>query len=88
ATAERKKRQDGGSGGKTQAQLARKAADLKADADEANSMKEDGGPLHPRDPDADKGKKNLKETARIKYPSGAFEHAGEKPARERSGHRG
>ncbi|MDO5705579.1 MAG: hypothetical protein Q4G49_10990 [Paracoccus sp. (in: a-proteobacteria)] len=88
ATAESKKRKGGAPRAATQAQLARKAADLKAAAAEADSMKEDGGPLHPRDPDADKGKKNLEDTARIKYPSGAFEHAGEKPARERSGHRG
>ncbi|MDO5633200.1 MAG: hypothetical protein Q4G22_15415 [Paracoccus sp. (in: a-proteobacteria)] len=88
AGAEQKKRRDGGASGKDQAALARKAADLKAAAEERNSMKEDGGPLHPRDPDADKGMKNMKETAHIKYPSGAFEHAGEKPARERSGHRG
>ncbi|MFC3166904.1 hypothetical protein [Paracoccus fontiphilus] len=49
-----------------------------------NSMLEDGAPLHPLDPDADPGKKNLAATERKTAPSGALDHAGELPSRERS----
>lgn len=49
-----------------------------------NEMTEDGGPLHPDDPDASEGKANLEDTARKTAPSGALDHAGELPSRERS----
>lgn len=84
AMAEHKKRAGGGS---SQADLARKALAMKEKADAADgreSMKEDGGPLHPQDPDADRGMKQMSETERRKAPSGAFEHAGERPSRMRS----
>ena len=49
-----------------------------------NAMAEDGGPLHPDDPNASDGKADLEETARRTAPSGALDHAGELPSRERS----
>lgn len=58
--------------------------DLKEASSEQNPMLEDGGALHPHDPDADPGKKDLDETSRSIAPSGAFEHAGDLPARERT----
>ena len=51
---------------------------------EQNPMLEDGTPLHPNDPDADPGHKNLDTTSRNTAPSGALDHAGDLPARERS----
>ncbi len=69
----------------TQHALAEKAMEMKdADQAEPNQMTEDGGPLHPNDPDASPGKKDLENTARRTAPSGALDHAGELPARERS----
>ena len=52
--------------------------------DRPSPMLEEGGPLHPNDPDADQGKQALAHTERDTAPSGAFDHAGERPARERS----
>lgn len=75
---------------RTQPELARKAADLKAQAEAGDSretMAETGEALHPNDPDASQGTQVMADTARKKAPSGAFEHAGDLPARERSRHR-
>lgn len=69
----------------SQHDLALKAMALKQAGDAGpNEMTEDGGPLHPNDPDASDGKGNLGDTARRVAPSGAFDHAGELPSRERS----
>lgn len=69
----------------TQQELSANALESKQKArTEQNEMLEDGGPLHPNDPDASSGKKNLKDTARNTAPSGALDHAGELPSRERS----
>lgn len=69
----------------TQAELARKAAEMKAAGASGPSAKlEDGGPLHPKDPDASGGKADMADTARRVAPSGALEHAGDLPSRERS----
>lgn len=69
----------------SQRELAQKAMAMKrAGRAEPNEMVEDGGPLHPHDPDASEGKANLADTARRTAPSGAFDHAGELPSRERS----
>jgi hypothetical protein len=69
----------------SQHDLAVKAMALKQAGDKGpNEMTEDGGPLHPLDTDASDGKGNLSDTARRGAPSGAFEHAGELPSRERS----
>lgn len=69
----------------TQAELARKAAEMKASgAAGPNAKVEDGGPLHPKDPDASAGKAAMSETARKMAPSGALDHAGDLPSRERS----
>lgn len=69
----------------TQTDLARKAARMKvAGAAGPNAKVEDGGPLHPADPDASSGKAAMSETARRMAPSGALEHAGDLPSRERS----
>lgn len=84
ATAERERRE--GDSDPSQKDLAQKAAALKDDA--TNAMMETGGPLHPNDPDADPGKAGLAETQRDAAPSGALDHAGELPARERSRERG
>ncbi len=75
--------QDGAS--PSQHDLAVKAMEMKR-ANEAapSSMLEDGGPLHPDDPDANDGKAGMAGTARRGAPSGAFDHAGELPSRERS----
>jgi len=91
ALAEREKR--GGSGideaaeddQPTQKDLAVKAMEMKQAGETGPSpMTEDGGPLHPDDPDASDGKGNLGDTARRMAPSGAFDHAGNLPSRERS----
>lgn len=70
-----------------QAELSRKALEMKREAEAEcgrESMKEDGGALHPNDPDADPGKKKMEYTERNTAPSGALDHAGELPSRERS----
>jgi hypothetical protein len=67
-----------------QVELAQKALAAKQAADRPSPMLEEGGPLHPNDPDADQGKQALAHTERDTAPSGAFDHAGERPARERS----
>ena len=69
----------------TQHDLALKAMAMKQ-AGEAgpNPMMEDGGALHPEDPDASEGKGPLSDQGRRKAPSGALDHAGELPSRERS----
>ena len=62
-----------------------KAMEIKGRNEAApNEMLEDGGPLHPDDPDASDGKAGMADTARRGAPSGAFDHAGELPSRERS----
>lgn len=69
----------------SQRQLAEKAMELKEAGETGNNeMMEDGAPLHPDDPDASEGKGNLGDTARRTAPSGAFDHVGELPSRERS----
>jgi len=69
----------------TQQELSAKALEGKQQAEtERNEMMEDGGALHPNDPDASSGKQNLKDTARNTAPSGALDHAGDLPSRERS----
>ena len=69
----------------SQHDLAVKAMETKrANATEPSEMTEDGAPLHPHDPDAGKGKAGLANTARHTAPSGALDHAGELPSRERS----
>ncbi|MFN4099975.1 MAG: hypothetical protein ACK4GT_09375 [Pararhodobacter sp.] len=69
----------------SQKDLAVKAMEMKQAGDGGTSpMLEDGGPLHPDDPDASAGKAHLAETARNTAPSGALDHAGELPSRERS----
>lgn len=70
----------------SQKALSEKAAAMKDDA--ASPMLEGGGPLHPSDPDADPGKAGLAQTQRDTAPSGALDHAGDLPARERSRERG
>jgi hypothetical protein len=71
--------------GPTQRELAENAMALKlASGNEPGKMTEDGGPLHPHDPDASAGKQALADTARNTAPSGALDHAGELPSRERS----
>lgn len=71
-----------------QVDLARKAMALKEQRHQASEMLEEGGPLHPEDQDADPGKGHMADTARGTAPSGAFDHAGELRARERSRERG
>ncbi|MFU8863364.1 MAG: hypothetical protein ACNA7O_05575 [Rhodobacterales bacterium] len=69
----------------TQEELSAKALESKQQAEtEENEMKEDGGALHPHDPDASSGKRDLKNTERNTAPAGALDHAGELPSRERS----
>lgn len=83
AQAERDRREAGES--ESQADLARKALDLKQQAAQRDDrVAEEGGPLHPQDPEADPGKAPLANTERAVAPSGAFDHAGHRPARERS----
>lgn len=67
-----------------QVRLARRALAMKQASEQRSSMMEDGRPLHPTDPDADPGKGALAGTARNTAPSGALDHAGELPSRERS----
>lgn len=69
----------------SQREFARKAMETKeAGAAGPSAMTEEGGPLHPDDPDASDGKAGLEQTARRTAPSGAFDHAGNLPSRERS----
>ena len=69
----------------SQHDLAVKAMEMKRATGAAPSeMLEDGGPLHPDDPDASDGKADMADTARRGPPSGALDHAGELPSRERS----
>lgn len=69
----------------SQHELALKAMAMKQAGESGPSaMAETGGPLHPNDPDASAGKAGLGETARRGAPSGALDHAGELPSRERS----
>lgn len=75
---------DGDASQPTQVELAQKALAAKQAAERPSPMLEDGAPLHPNDPDADQGKKALADTARRIAPSGALDHVGELPARERS----
>jgi hypothetical protein len=83
ATAEQDRRATAGSG-ESQADLSRKALDLKDSGAKPNAMAEDGRALHPKDPDASAGKADMADTARNVAPSGALDHAGELPSRERS----
>ncbi|MBM3606370.1 MAG: hypothetical protein FJX25_17095 [Alphaproteobacteria bacterium] len=68
----------------SQVELAQKAMELKQDGQTPNPMMEEGAPLHPMDPDASSGKKGMAATERNTAPSGALDHAGDLPARERS----
>ncbi|MFN7223358.1 MAG: hypothetical protein ACK4MS_05030 [Paracoccaceae bacterium] len=68
----------------SQRDLADRAMALKDAGDAPNAMLEDGGALHPNDPDADPGKGALAAQARNIAPSGALDHAGDLPSRERS----
>jgi hypothetical protein len=68
----------------TQRDLAERAMALKEQGRAESPMQEDGGPLHPEDPEADPGKGALADQARNVAPSGALDHAGELPSRERS----
>ncbi len=68
----------------SQVAFAEKALATKQSAQQSSDMLEEGGPLHPNDPNADQGKKALADTERRTAPSGAFDHAGDLPARERS----
>ena len=68
----------------TQRDLSERAMALKTQGDTAPPMTQDGGPLHPDDQDADPGKGRLAEHQRKAAPSGALDHAGELPSRERS----
>ena len=69
----------------SQQDLAEKAMAMKEAGETGpNAMMETGGALHPDDPDASDGKAGLSDTARRTAPSGAFEHAGDLPSRERS----
>lgn len=71
-------------GQETQAELTRKAQAMANEGRRDSAMKEDGSALHPNDPDADPGKKGMAATARNIALSGALDHAGELPSRERS----
>lgn len=88
AMAERDRRAGGAEaeaeGGETQADLARKAQAMAEAGRSQNPMMEDGAPLHPADPDASSGKAGMAATERNTAPSGALDHAGEGPSRERS----
>ncbi|MFN3846663.1 MAG: hypothetical protein ACK4RZ_12720 [Paracoccaceae bacterium] len=68
----------------TQRDLTDRAMALKEAGTDPNAMLEYGGALHPSDPDADPGKGALAAQARNIAPSGALDHAGELPSRERS----
>lgn len=71
-----------------QVDLAQKAMALKQQASDNPAPVGENGPPHPNDEAADPGMGAMDDTARRTAPSGAFDHAGELPARERSGHRG
>lgn len=74
-----------GSDRASQKELAEKAMEVAtAGETDSNPMMEKGGALHPDDPDASAGKGDLDSTARRTAPSGAFDHAGDLPSRERS----
>ncbi|PJF07803.1 hypothetical protein [Pseudorhodobacter sp. MZDSW-24AT] len=85
-TQERKRRSEDVSSGEgaSQSELAARAESLKAEGAGLSPMQEEGGPMHPEDPEADPGKGALADTARTVAPSGALDHAGELPSRERS----
>ncbi len=68
----------------TQRDLADRAMALKQAGGAQSAMLEDGSPLHPNDPDADPGKGALSGQERKIAPSGALDHAGDLPSRERS----
>lgn len=68
----------------SQKELADRAMELRQAGADASAMLEDGSPLHPQDPEADPGKGALADTARNIAPSGALDHGGELPSRERS----
>ncbi|MDO8883755.1 MAG: hypothetical protein U0934_08970 [Pseudotabrizicola sp.] len=68
----------------SQQDLSQKAMALKEAGSDASPMQEDGGPLHPQDPEADPGKGAMADQARNIAPSGALDHGGELPSRERS----
>lgn len=73
---------EGAHGEESQAELTRKA---QAMANEGRRDEDqDGAPIHPEDPKADPGKGAMEDTARNTAPSGALDHAGELPSRERS----
>ncbi|MGP9805745.1 hypothetical protein [Paracoccus sp. NSM] len=75
---------EGAHGQKDQAELTRKAQAMANEGRRDSDLDDDGAPLHPNDPDADSGKAGMDATARNTAPSGALDHAGELPARERS----
>ena len=89
-TQERQRRADKGDGAAdaadapSQKELADRAMAHKQSGEDASSMMEDGGPLHPQDPEADPGKGAMADKARNIAPSGALDHGGELPSRERS----
>ncbi|NEX46953.1 hypothetical protein [Pseudotabrizicola algicola] len=68
----------------TQQELAQKALALKQSGQSGAEAQDKGGPLHPQDPEADPGKGALADQARNIAPSGALDHGGELPSRERS----
>ncbi|WP_322889164.1 MULTISPECIES: hypothetical protein [unclassified Yoonia] len=69
----------------TQHDLSQKALATKTEnAASQNEMMEGGSALHPHDPDASSGKGDMADKARKTAPSGALDHAGELPSRERS----
>lgn len=70
--------------GASQVELAQKAQAMAEAKDAPNPMMEDGAPLHPDDPDASAGKAGMAATERRTAPSGALDHAGNLPSRERS----
>ncbi len=70
--------------GASQSDLAQQALEMKQAGAAQNPMQEDGGPPHPQDPEADPGKGALADQARNIAPSGALDHGGELPSRERS----
>lgn len=87
-TQERQRRADKGGDASgaapSQSDLAERAMKLKTQGADPSAMLEDGRPLHPQDPDADPGKGALADKARNIAPSGALDHGGELPSRERS----
>lgn len=91
ALAERKARgaddeaDDGPATPTTQRDLAEKSMAMKqAGAADPDPITADDGPPHPADPAADPGKAGLADTERRTAPSGALDHAGDLPSRERS----